>query len=195
MKLAHPFRFKNPSLYHDIEVGVRGILEGIGEDPDREGLKETPARVAKMYEELTAGYYVDPESLFTQFEAEEYNSLVLVKEIPFFSMCEHHLVLFQGEAHVGYIPKGRVVGISKLARLVDVFAKRLQVQERMTVQIADSIVDHLSPNCMVVIEAEHLCMAARGVKKPGSKTVTSAVRGDFLNEAEARAEFLALVKG
>jgi GTP cyclohydrolase IA len=195
VKLTHPYHFKNPSIYQDISLGVSRILQGIGEDPGREGLRDTPMRVAKMYEELTAGYYTDPKDLFTQFEAEEYNSLVLVKEIPFFSLCEHHLVLFQGQAHVGYIPRGKVVGISKLARLVDVFAKRLQVQERMTVQIADSIVEHLSPNCMVVIEAEHLCMAARGVKKPGAKTVTSAVRGDFLNEPEARMEFLSLVKG
>ena len=167
-----------------IEQGVRMILEGIGEDPDRDGLMETPARVARMYQEVFAGMTQDPAEM------------VLVRDIPFYSMCEHHLVPFFGMAHVAYIPdaEGRVCGLSKLARLVDVYAKRPQVQERLTSQIADTLVRELKPQgAIVVLEAEHLCMSMRGVKKPGSKTVTSAVRGAFQSSQKTREEALSLI--
>lgn len=148
-----------------------------------------------MYEELLEGYNVDIESLFTKFDGENYKELVLVRDIPFYSLCEHHMLPFHGVAHLGYIPGDRIVGLSKLARLVEAFAHRLQVQERMTAQIADSMVKHLeASSVMVVIEAEHLCMTMRGVQKPGSITITSAVRGDFLNDPAARAEYLALLR-
>lgn len=180
----------------EIEIAVGVILDSLGEDVHRDGLIDTPRRVAKMYSEYLNGYQIDPKSLFTTFEGDGYNELVIVKDIPFFSMCEHHMLPFHGTAHVGYIPTERIVGISKIARLVEAFGHRLQVQERMTAQIADTMVEHLKPRgVMVVVEAEHLCMSARGIQKPGSKTVTSVVRGDFHNDPEARAEFLSLVKG
>ena len=174
-----------------IEEGVRLILEGVGEDPDREGLRETPARVARMYEEVFAGLAQDPAVHFEKTFDEHCNEMVLVRDISFYSMCEHHLVPFFGKAHIGYIPAadGRVCGLSKLARLVEVFAKRPQVQERLTGQIADTLVEQLHPQGgIVVLEAEHMCMSMRGVKKPGSHTVTSAVRGVFAGSTdEARA--------
>lgn len=165
-----------------IEAAVRDILEAIGEDPDREGLRDTPKRIARMYEEIFAGLESNPsEHLNIHFQEEKYEELVLVKDIPFYSMCEHHLVPFYGKAHVGYIPKdGKLTGLSKIARVVDTVAKRPQLQERLSSMIADTIVDKLEPHgVIVVVEAEHMCMTMRGVKKPGSKTITSVVRGVF----------------
>ena len=179
-----------------IEEAVRLILEAIGEDPNREGLIDTPKRVAKMYEEVFSGLNQDPKEYFETVFGEDHEELVLVKDIPFYSMCEHHLVPFFGRAHVAYIPKnGKVTGLSKLARAVEAVSRRPQLQERITSTVADSIVETLEPyGVMVVIEAEHMCMTMRGVKKPGSKTITSAVRGTFLQDATARAEVLSLIK-
>ena len=178
------------------EAAVRELLLAVGEDPDRQGLQETPARVARAYQEIFAGLYVDPDSgLETTFD-EEHDELVLVKSIPMYSTCEHHLVSFHGVAHVGYIPgvDGRVTGLSKLARVVDLYAKRPQVQERLTGQVADAIMRKLNPRgVIVVIEAEHLCMAMRGVRKPGASTTTSAVRGLFKTNDASRAEALDLI--
>jgi len=180
------------------EAAVRELLIAVGEDPDRPGLQDTPARVARAYAETFAGIWQDPgEILATTFD-EDHDELVLVKDIPMYSTCEHHLVPFHGLAHIGYIPgeDGRVTGLSKLARLVEVYARRPQVQERMTSQIADALDDVLKPRgVLVVIEAEHLCMAMRGVRKPGSRTVTSAVRGIFRDNASTRAEAMSLVLG
>ncbi|TLM96255.1 MAG: GTP cyclohydrolase I FolE [Actinobacteria bacterium] len=179
-----------------IQAGVRLILEGIGEDPAREGLADTPRRVAEMYAEIFAGLEQDPAEHFCVTFNEDHQEMVLVRDIPLYSVCEHHLVPFMGRAHVAYIPgdHGRICGLSKLARVVDVFAKRPQVQERLTSQIADTIVEHLDPaGVIVVIEAEHLCMSMRGVKKPGSETVTSAVRGIFKSDARTRAEAMSLI--
>lgn len=181
-----------------IEAGVRMILEGVGEDPDREGLKKTPERVAKMYAECFAGLYADPSEYFETTFDEHHEEMVLVRDIPFYSMCEHHLAPFFGKAHVAYIPAadGHICGISKLARLVDCFARRPQVQERLTGQVADTLMEQLSPQgAIVVLEAEHLCMSMRGVKKPGSKTTTSAVRGIFRNNPVTRQEALSLILG
>jgi GTP cyclohydrolase I len=180
------------------EAAVRELLIAVGEDPDRPGLKDTPARVARSYTEIFAGLWQDPgEILATTFD-EDHDELVLVKDIPMYSTCEHHLVPFHGVAHVGYIPgeDGRVTGLSKLARLVEVYARRPQVQERMTSQIADALSDVLKPRgVLVVIEAEHLCMAMRGIRKPGSRTVTSAVRGIFRSNLSTRSEAMSLVLG
>lgn len=178
------------------EAAVRELLYAIGEDPDRHGLRETPARVARAYQEMFAGLYTDPDSVLNTMFDEEHDELVLVKEIPLYSTCEHHLVSFHGVAHVGYIPgaDGRVTGLSKIARLVDLYAKRPQVQERLTSQIADALMKKLNPRgVIVVIEAEHLCMAMRGVRKPGAITTTSAVRGQFKSNAASRAEALDLI--
>ncbi|TLS35925.1 GTP cyclohydrolase I FolE [Pseudalkalibacillus caeni] len=182
--------------HEKIQEAVRMILEAIGEDPDREGLIDTPKRVARMYEEIFQGMNQDPKEHFETIFGEEHEELVLVKDIPFFSTCEHHLVPFFGKAHVAYIPKGgKVTGLSKLARAVEAVSRRPQLQERITSTIADSLVDSLSPyGVMVVLEAEHMCMTMRGVKKPGASTVTSAVRGIFENDAAARAEVLSLIK-
>jgi len=179
-----------------IRLATKLILEAIGEDSTRDGLRETPDRVARaLYDELLSGYQEDSEDVFKTFEEDGYDSLVLVKDIPFYSMCEHHMLPFLGVAHVAYIPNGRIIGLSKIARLVEIFAKRLQVQERLTQQIADALHRGVGAiGTMVVIEAEHLCMSMRGIKKPGAKTVTSAVRGAFLDDEKARAEFLALTK-
>ncbi|MDR0888700.1 MAG: GTP cyclohydrolase I FolE [Coriobacteriales bacterium] len=182
--------------HEKIEQGVRLILEGIGEDTGREGLLDTPARVARMYEEICSGTQQDPAELFERSFGENHREMVLVKDIPFYSLCEHHMVPFFGKAHVAYLPgeEGRICGLSKLARLVDIYAKRLQVQERLTSQIADTLVEQIQPlGVIVVIEAEHLCMSMRGVKKPGSKTITSAVRGAFENSQKTRAEALSLI--
>jgi GTP cyclohydrolase I len=181
-----------------ITQGVRLILEGIGEDPAREGLVRTPERVADMYEEIFAGLGQDAAEHFCVTFNEGHQEMVLVKDIPLYSVCEHHLVPFMGRAHVGYIPSkdGRLCGLSKLARVVDVFAKRPQVQERMTSQIADTIVAELKPQgVIVVIEAEHLCMSMRGVKKPGAVTTTSAVRGIFERNPATRSEAMSLIMG
>jgi GTP cyclohydrolase I len=179
-------------------AAVRELLLAVGEDPDRPGLQETPARVARAYAETFAGLWQDPyEVLSTGFD-EDHDELVLVKDIPMYSTCEHHLVPFHGVAHVGYIPgeDGRVTGLSKLARLVEVYARRPQVQERMTSQIADALADALKPRgVLVVIEAEHLCMAMRGIRKPGAVTVTSAVRGIFRDNPATRSEAMSLVHG
>lgn len=182
--------------HEQIEHAVRLILEAVGEDPNREGLLDTPKRVAKMYAEVFSGLGKDPKEYFDTIFSENHEELVLVKDIPFYSMCEHHLVPFFGKAHVAYIPKGgKVVGLSKLARSVEAVAQRPQLQERITTTIADAIVEKLKPyGVMVVVEAEHMCMTMRGVKKTGSKTVTSAVRGIFEKDAAARAEVLSLIK-
>ncbi len=178
-----------------IEAAIREVLIGIGEDPDRDGLRDTPARVARAYAEAFAGLGQDPaELLATTFDV-GHDEMVLVRDIELYSMCEHHLLPFKGVAHIGYIPaeNGRVTGLSKLARLVELYARRPQVQERLTVQIADAIVEHLNARgVIVVIEAEHFCMTMRGVRKPGSKTVTSAVRGQLHNPA-TRAEAMSLI--
>lgn len=179
-----------------IVESIRTILFAVGEDPHREGLRETPQRVMRMYlDELLNGYNFDPDLLFTNFESNGYNQLVLVREIPFYSLCEHHMIPFLGRAHVGYIPKGKVVGLSKIGRLVEGFSRRLTIQERMTDEIARALDKGMTPNrgVMVVVEAEHLCMTMRGVSKPGTLTVTSSVRGDFLSDPAARAEYLSLL--
>jgi len=178
-----------------IEKAVREILIAIGEDPDREGLKDTPKRVAKMYEEVLAGYSDSVENHLVLF-TEKYDEMIIVRDIPVYSLCEHHMLPFFGKAHVAYIPGNeKVTGLSKLARIVDVYAKRLQLQERMTEQIADAIMEKLgAKGVMVVIEAQHLCMIMRGVKKPGSYTVTSAVKGTMRKEP-TRMEALFLIKG
>jgi GTP cyclohydrolase I len=179
-----------------IKAAVRLLLEAIGEDPNREGLRETPERVARMYEEIFGHGEEDPrESLSKQFN-EDHHEVVLVKDIPFFSMCEHHLMPFFGKAHVAYIPNGHVVGISKLARVVESFARRPQVQERMTGQIADLINEELNPKGVAVVcEAVHTCMTMRGVKKPGATVVTSAMRGAFESRSRTRSELMALIYG
>jgi GTP cyclohydrolase I len=179
-----------------VEAAVRELLYAIGEDPDRDGLRDTPARVARAYREMFAGLYTEPESVLNTMFDEDHDEMVIVKEIPLYSTCEHHLVSFHGVAHVGYIPgkDGRVTGLSKIARLVDLYAKRPQVQERLTSQIADALVNKLDPRgVIVVVEAEHLCMAMRGVRKPGAVTTTSAVRGQFKTSAASRAEALDLI--
>lgn len=179
-----------------IKQAVRMMLEAIGENPDREGLLETPARVARMYEEIFEGLHQDPREYFSTIFSEDHEEIVLVKDIPFYSVCEHHLVPFYGRAHVGYIPKsGRVVGLSKLARAVEAVAKRPQLQERITSSIADAIVEKLDPQgVIVVVEAEHMCMTMRGVKKPGAMTITTAVRGVFATDSAARAEAISLIR-
>jgi len=180
------------------EAAVRELLLAVGEDPDRDGLLQTPARVARAYAEQFAGLFTDPsEVLQTSFD-ENHNEMILMRDIDLYSTCEHHLVPFFGQAHVGYIPgpDGRVTGLSKLARLVDGYAKRPQVQERLTTQIADALVHRLRPaGAIVVIEAEHLCMAMRGIRKPGAVTTTSAVRGIFQSQARTRAEAMSLITG
>jgi GTP cyclohydrolase I len=180
-----------------IEKAVREILEAIGDDPDREGLRDTPERVGRFYAEVFSGVHNDPGDVVDAFFGDEhYQEIVIVREIPFYSMCEHHLVPFHGQAHVGYMPRGRVTGLSKLARLVDGFARRPQMQERLTAQVADSLCERLDPlGVIVVIEAEHLCMSMRGVRKPGAKTVTSAVRGVMESNAKTRSEAMALLLG
>ena len=180
------------------EAAVRELLIAVGEDPDREGLVETPARVARAYEEVFAGLHEDPKVHLEKSFSENHRELVLVRDIPIYSTCEHHLVPFYGEAHIGYIPgpEGKVTGLSKLARVADMYAKRPQVQERLTAQIADAIVEKLNASAViVVIECEHLCMAMRGIRKPGATTTTSAVRGGFQNNAASRAEVLSLIRG
>lgn len=179
-----------------IERAVRMILEAIGESPNREGLKLTPARVARMYEEIFNQGEHDPiKALSTTFD-EEHHEIVLVKDIPFYSMCEHHLLPFFGKAHVAYIPNGKIVGISKIARVVEAFARRPQVQERMTSQIADLINEKLgAEGVAVIIEAIHTCMTMRGVKKPGATVVTSAMRGDFRDKITSRTEIMSLIYG
>ncbi|MCI4674440.1 GTP cyclohydrolase I FolE [Candidatus Mycolicibacterium alkanivorans] len=178
------------------EAAVRELLLAVGENPERQGLQDTPARVARAFREMFAGLYTDPDAVLEITFDEQHDELVLVKQIPMYSTCEHHLVAFHGFAHVGYIPgeDGRVTGLSKLARVVDLYAKRPQLQERLTGQIADAVVRKLKPRgVIVVVEAEHLCMAMRGVRKPGAVTTTSAVRGQFKTDKASRAEALELI--
>ena len=186
-----------PTFDHDrAEAAVRELLLAVGEDPDRDGLRDTPGRVARAFQEIFGGLYTDPDAVLDTTFDEGHDELVLVKDIPMYSTCEHHLVSFHGVAHVGYIPgeDGRVTGLSKIARLVDLYAKRPQVQERLTGQIADALMRKLNPRgAIVVVEAEHLCMAMRGVRKPGAVTTTSAVRGQFKHDAASRAEALDLI--
>jgi GTP cyclohydrolase IA len=175
-----------------IEEAVRAILKNIGENPEREGLLKTPSRVAKMYAELTAGYQVDPQALINDaIFSVDYDEMVVVKDIEFSSLCEHHMLPFMGRVHVAYIPNGKVLGLSKIPRVVEMYARRLQVQERMTVQIADFINEALSPlGVAVVAEGVHLCAVMRGVKKPNTKMITSAMRGVFRSDPKTRAEFM-----
>ncbi len=179
-----------------IKRAVHELIEAIGENPEREGLRDTPRRIADMYAEIFAGVHRDPgEMLDVTFE-ENHREMVILRDIPFYSVCEHHFLPFHGVAHVGYIPQGQIVGISKVARVVEVLARRPQLQERLTGQIADALMDRLQPQGVaVVIEAEHLCMTMRGVKKPGSTIVTSANRGIFRDRAVTREEFLSLIRG
>lgn len=179
------------------EAAVRELLLAVGEDPDRPGLVDTPSRVARAYKEIFAGLYTDPDTVLETTFDEQHEELVIVREIPMYSTCEHHLVSFHGVAHVGYIPgyDGRITGLSKLARVVDLYAKRPQVQERLTAQVADALMRKLNPRgVIVVVEAEHLCMAMRGVRKPGAVTTTSAVRGQFKSDSTLRAEALELIR-
>jgi GTP cyclohydrolase IA len=191
--------FEMPQFDQDrAEAAIRELLIAAGENPDREGLRDTPSRVARAYRELFAGLYTDPDEVLDKTFDEAHEELVLVRDIPMYSQCEHHLLPFHGFAHIGYIPneQGRVTGLSKLARLVDLYAKRPQVQERLTSQVADALARRLEPRgVIVVIEAEHLCMGMRGVRKAGSTTTTSAVRGIFRTSATSRSEALALIRG
>ena len=178
-----------------IEEAVRQILCGVGEDVEREGLTDTPKRVARMYAELLEGMGHDPKEHLESVFSENYDEVVLLKDVPFYSVCEHHLMPFIGKAHVAYLPAGRVLGVSKLARVVDCFSRRLQVQERLTVQIADFLMDNLNPKGVaVVLEASHSCMTIRGIKKPGSMMVTSALRGIFKSDPRSRAEVMGLMR-
>lgn len=177
-----------------IEAAVREILAAVGEDPHRPGLLDTPRRVARMYQEMFSGLHQDPARHLEVVFPEEYDEMVLIRDIPFTSMCEHHLLPFNGVAHVAYIPDGKVTGLSKIARVVDEVARRPQVQERMTQEIADMINEHLeTTGVAVVVSAEHSCMAIRGIRKPGSRTVTSALRGIFKTNQASRAEFMSLI--
>lgn len=178
-----------------LEIAVRTLLEEIGEDPEREGLRDTPGRVRRMYAELTSGYQTDPDALINEacFEV-EYDEMVVVRDIEFFSLCEHHLLPFYGRAHLGYLPRGRVIGLSKIPRIVDMFARRLQVQERMTQQVATFLMERLEPKGVAcVVEASHLCTMMRGVKKEQAKMVTSAMLGTFRRDGRTRNEFLKLI--
>jgi len=185
---------KNSIDKNRIIAAVREILLAIGEDPDREGLRETPDRIARMYQELFGGLHEDPAMYTKKFFSENYNEVVLVRDISFSSICEHHLMPFMGVVHIGYIPDGRVIGLSKLARVIEVFSHRPQLQERMTEDIAELLFKELKAKAVaVVVEAEHTCMTLRGVKKPGSLCVTSALRGGFLKHPSSRAEIMALI--
>lgn len=178
-----------------LQEAAKLIIEAIGEDPEREGLKATPERIGRMYEEIMAGYSQSPEDVLSTFFTVEENSPVIEKDITFYSMCEHHMLPFFGKAHIAYIPDGKVVGISKLARCVEVYARRLQIQEHMTAQIADALMEALAPKgVLVVLEAEHTCMTMRGVRKPGSKTVTISAKGIFKENQELCDRFLRLMK-
>src|SRR5438067_2076610 len=198
-KFSEEEALKQESAGVDLDLiarGVRMILEGIGEDPARAGLQDTPQRVAEMYAELTAGMREDPQQHVIPLPGDKHDEMVIVKDINIASICEHHLAPFVGKCHIAYIPKeGRIVGLSKLARLVETFARRLQVQERLTSEIADTLHDVLKPvGVMVVMEAEHTCMTIRGVKKPGAITITSAIRGGFRKDPRTRAEAMALIR-
>ena len=185
----------DPLTTADLSGHVHGILDLVGEDPSREGLLKTPERVAKAYQFLTQGYQQDPEAILTKaLFQEDYSEMILVKDIELYSLCEHHMLPFFGKAHVAYIPNGQIVGLSKIPRIVDVFARRLQVQERLTIQVRDAIDTVLKPaGVAVVIEASHMCMVMRGVQKQHSSTTTSAMSGEFLNNTNTRAEFMRLI--
>lgn len=177
-----------------IKKGVSLILEGIGEDSARDGIKDTPERVASMYEEIFSGIGASDDDILRTIKGETHDEMILIRDIPFYSVCEHHLLPFIGKAHIAYIPKGDIVGLSDLAKALEHFAKRPQVQERLTTQLADMIMNKINPKgAMVVIDAEHLCMSMRGIKKPGSRTVTSAVRGIFRTKDSTREEMLSLI--
>lgn len=179
-----------------IRKAVRELIEAIGEDPEREGLRDTPRRIADMYAEIFAGLSRDPSEVLGVTFEENHQEMVILRDIPFYSTCEHHFLPFHGVAHVGYIPRGRILGISKIARVVEIFARRPQLQERLTAQIADALMESLQPQGVgVVVEAEHLCMTMRGIKKAGAKVVTSASRGTFRDRAVTREEFLSLIRG
>ena len=188
---------ERPAIDHErVKAAVLELLVALGEDPAREGLLETPRRIADMYDEVLAGRDIDPAQYLKVGFDVAHDEMVILRNIPFYSMCEHHFLPFHGEAHLGYIPDGRVVGISKLARVVETFARRPQLQERLTSQVAECIIKSLNADGVaVVVEAEHLCMTMRGVKKPGSRLVTSAMRGQFKGSSVTRAEFLSLVRG
>jgi GTP cyclohydrolase I len=197
MTRSDPATLTLPEFDQDrAEAAVRELLIAIGENPERQGLIDTPSRVARAYREMFAGLYTNPDDVLNTTFDEQHDELVLVKDIPMYSMCEHHLVAFHGVAHVGYIPgmDGRVTGLSKLARVVDLYARRPQVQERLTGQVADAMMRKLDPRgVIVVVEAEHLCMAMRGIRKPGASTTTSAVRGQFKTDSTLRSEALDLI--
>ncbi len=179
-----------------IAAAVREIIAAVGEDGTREGLAETPERIGRLYAELFSGLREDPLDVLRKGFDEKHKEMVILKSIPFYSLCEHHFLPFHGEAHVGYVPEGRIVGVSKLARVVDILARRPQMQERLTSQVADAIMEGLRPDGVaVVIEAEHLCLTMRGAQKPGSRMITSAIRGSFLRRGVTRGEFLSLVQG
>jgi len=179
-----------------IKAAVREIIAAIGENPSREGLVETPRRIAQMYADLFSGLYEDPRAVLATGFQESHKEMVVLKNIPFYSLCEHHFLPFHGQAHVGYVPEGRIVGVSKIARAIDILARRPQMQERLTSQIADAIMEGLQPDgAAVVIEAEHLCLSMRGAQKPGTVMVTSAIRGGFRRRGVTRSEFLSLVQG
>lgn len=179
-----------------VREAVTELLLAIGEDPSREGLADTPRRIADMYAEIFGGLAIDPAEYLTVGFEVAHDEMVILRNIPFYSMCEHHFLPFHGEAHVGYVPDGRVVGISKLARVVETYARRPQLQERLTSQVAETVMNALQPDGVaVVVEAEHLCMTMRGVRKPGSRMVTSAMRGQFKRSSVTRSEFLSLVRG
>lgn len=177
-----------------VEAAVREMLVAMGDDPERPGLKDTPRRVAEMYRELLTGMDANPSEILKSLDGDEHDEIVLVRDIPLYSLCEHHILPFVGRAHVAYVPKGKMVGLSKIARVVECYARRLQVQERLTTQVADALMKALSPKgVLVVIEAEHLCMTMRGVEKPGAVTTTSVVRGLFRRNPTSRAEALSLM--
>ncbi len=179
-----------------LEQAVRLLLEGIGEDPDRPGIAATPRRVAKMYTEIFAGHAVNPDDIITVLPDEDHDEIIIVKDIPFYSVCEHHMLPFHGQAHVAYLPAGKIVGLSKIARVVEAYARRLQIQERLASDIADCLMRSLKPRgVMVILEAEHLCMTMRGVQKAGAITTTSVLRGIFRQLPATRAEAMALIKG
>jgi GTP cyclohydrolase I len=179
-----------------IAAAVREIIDAIGEDASREGLVETPRRIAQLYAEMFSGLAEDPRAVLSRTFEESHKEMVILKNIPFYSLCEHHFLPFHGQAHVGYVPEGRIVGVSKIARAVDILARRPQMQERLTGQIADALMDGLTPDGVaVVIEAEHLCLTMRGAQKPGTVMVTSAIRGGFRRRGVTRSEFLSLVQG
>ncbi len=194
LKVDEFVTYSNTIDLEKIAVGIRMVLEAIGEDPDREGLRDTAKRVAKMYSDLFQGLYENPRDHLTTLFDEQHDEMVLVKDVAFYSMCEHHLLPFQGQAHIAYLPHGKVVGISKIVRVVEAFARRPQIQERLTSQIADLMMEELDAyGTAVVIEASHTCMTMRGVKKPGSSVVTSAMRGIFKTSEVTRNEFMSLV--